>query len=159
MNLALVEISLHHYGDAEQHLKKAVAVDPGSIQAYNDLANFYRLQNRIVGGAAGATGWCRKESRRDPALYRLGVDTGEPRTGREMPMSSSTSCANSCQIPPMLPWPLATSISNRNRWTRRWANTAEVTRRHRRILISRSGCRTFTFRRISYSWRPTWIER
>ncbi|MGA7225294.1 MAG: tetratricopeptide repeat protein, partial [Candidatus Acidiferrales bacterium] len=47
VNLALVEISLHHYGDAEQHLKKAVAVDPSSIQAYNDLANFYRLQNRM----------------------------------------------------------------------------------------------------------------
>src|SRR5215469_16851052 len=46
VNLALVEISLHHYGDAELHLKKAVAIDPKSTQAYRDLANFYRLQNR-----------------------------------------------------------------------------------------------------------------
>jgi tetratricopeptide (TPR) repeat protein len=47
VNVALVEISLHHYDDAERHLKKAIAVDPKSIQAYTDLANFYRLQNRV----------------------------------------------------------------------------------------------------------------
>src|SRR5215472_552595 len=46
VNLALVEVSLHHYSDAEQHLKKAIAIDPKSSQAYGDLANFYRLQNR-----------------------------------------------------------------------------------------------------------------
>jgi cellulose synthase operon protein C len=47
VNVALVEISLHRYDDAERHLKKAIAVDPKSIQAYTDLANFYRLQNRV----------------------------------------------------------------------------------------------------------------
>ena len=46
VNLALVEISLHRFREAEQHLKKAVAVDPKSMQATIDLANFYRLQNQ-----------------------------------------------------------------------------------------------------------------
>lgn len=46
VNLPLVEISLRHFEDAEHHLKKAVAVDAESIQAYTDLANFYRLQGR-----------------------------------------------------------------------------------------------------------------
>jgi tetratricopeptide (TPR) repeat protein len=43
VNVALVEISLGRYQDAEQHFKKAVSVDPKSIQAYTDLANFYRM--------------------------------------------------------------------------------------------------------------------
>jgi len=47
VNMASVEISLHRYADAERHLRKAVGVDPRSIQAYSDLANFYQLQNRI----------------------------------------------------------------------------------------------------------------
>jgi tetratricopeptide (TPR) repeat protein len=46
INTALVEINLHHFSDAEQHLKKALLVDPKSTEAYKDLANFYRLQNR-----------------------------------------------------------------------------------------------------------------
>jgi tetratricopeptide (TPR) repeat protein len=44
--MALVELSLHRTADAEQNFKRAVAVDPKSIQAYADLANFYRLQNQ-----------------------------------------------------------------------------------------------------------------
>jgi tetratricopeptide (TPR) repeat protein len=47
VNIALVEVSLHRLPDAEQHLKRAVAVDSRDTQAYMDLANFYRLQNRI----------------------------------------------------------------------------------------------------------------
>src|ERR1700730_14800385 len=46
INTALVEINLHRFSDAEQHLKKALLVDPKSTEAYKDLANFYRLQNR-----------------------------------------------------------------------------------------------------------------
>ena len=46
INTALVEINLHHFSDAEQHLNKALLVDPKSTEAYKDLANFYRLQNR-----------------------------------------------------------------------------------------------------------------
>ena len=38
---------MHRFPEAEQHLKKALAVDPKSIQASIDLANFYRLQNRL----------------------------------------------------------------------------------------------------------------
>jgi tetratricopeptide (TPR) repeat protein len=47
VNIALVEVTLHHLQDAERHLKKAVSVDSTDTQAYMDLANFYRLQNRI----------------------------------------------------------------------------------------------------------------
>lgn len=47
VNLALVEISLRRFPDAEQHLKQALTVDPKSTQARIDLANFYRLQNRV----------------------------------------------------------------------------------------------------------------
>ena len=47
LNIASVEISLRRYANAELHLKKAVAVDPKSVQACSDLANFYRLQNRM----------------------------------------------------------------------------------------------------------------
>lgn len=48
VNIALVEVTLHHLQDAERHLKKAVSVDSKDTQAYMDLANFYRLQNRIT---------------------------------------------------------------------------------------------------------------
>ena len=48
INIALVEISLHRSADAEQNLKKALAVDPKSAQANIDLANFYHLQNKIA---------------------------------------------------------------------------------------------------------------
>jgi tetratricopeptide (TPR) repeat protein len=47
VNLALVEVSLHHLPDAERHLKRAVSVDSADTQADVDLANFYRLQNRV----------------------------------------------------------------------------------------------------------------
>ena len=47
VNLALVEISLKRFKDAEEHLKKAVATDPKSLQANLDLANFYSQQNRL----------------------------------------------------------------------------------------------------------------
>jgi tetratricopeptide (TPR) repeat protein len=43
---ALVELSLNRLTDAEQHLKKAVAVDPKSVQACADLADFYRLDRQ-----------------------------------------------------------------------------------------------------------------
>jgi len=48
INTALVEINMHRFSDAEQHLKKALTVDPRSTEAYKDLANFYRLQNRVA---------------------------------------------------------------------------------------------------------------
>src|SRR5215467_4858042 len=47
VNVALVEISLGRFSPAERHLKQALAVDPKDQQAYVDLVNFYRLQNRI----------------------------------------------------------------------------------------------------------------
>ena len=47
VNLALVEINLRRFSDAEKHLKQAVATDPKSLQANMDLANFYRLQNQL----------------------------------------------------------------------------------------------------------------
>jgi tetratricopeptide (TPR) repeat protein len=48
VNMALVEITLYRLSDAEQHLKKALIVDPKSIQAYSVLADFYRSQNRAL---------------------------------------------------------------------------------------------------------------
>jgi tetratricopeptide (TPR) repeat protein len=48
VNIALVEVSLHRWPDAERHLKKAVLVDSRDTQAYVDLANFYRIQNHTV---------------------------------------------------------------------------------------------------------------
>ena len=62
VNLALVEISVHRFPEAEQHLKKAVAVDPKSVQASIDLANFYRLQNRLAGITASIAGWREEQS-------------------------------------------------------------------------------------------------
>jgi len=47
LNLALIEISLRRWSDAEGHLKKAVATDPKSVRANLYLANFYRLQKKI----------------------------------------------------------------------------------------------------------------
>jgi tetratricopeptide (TPR) repeat protein len=47
VNLALVEISLRHPSEAEKHLKLAIRVDPKSVLGIIDLANFYRLQNRV----------------------------------------------------------------------------------------------------------------
>jgi tetratricopeptide (TPR) repeat protein len=47
VNLALVEISLRRLKDAEEHLRKAVATDPKSLQANIDLAHLYRLQNKL----------------------------------------------------------------------------------------------------------------
>ena len=47
LNLALIEISLRQWTDAEGHLKKAVSTDPKSVRANLYLANFYRLQKRI----------------------------------------------------------------------------------------------------------------
>jgi tetratricopeptide (TPR) repeat protein len=47
VNLALIEISLRRFSDAERHLKQAVAVDPKSLQASIGLADFYRLQNKL----------------------------------------------------------------------------------------------------------------
>jgi tetratricopeptide (TPR) repeat protein len=46
VNMALVEVTLHRWANAEQHLKDALAMDPAFVQAYMDLVNFYRLQNR-----------------------------------------------------------------------------------------------------------------
>src|SRR5260370_7797563 len=45
--MALVEISLRHLPEAEQHLKQAIQVDPKSVQANIDLANFYHLQGKL----------------------------------------------------------------------------------------------------------------
>ena len=47
VNLALVEISLRRFKDAEEHLRKAIATDPKSLQANIDLAHLYRLQNKL----------------------------------------------------------------------------------------------------------------
>jgi tetratricopeptide (TPR) repeat protein len=47
MNLALIEISLRRFSDAEKHLKQAVAKNPSSSQATITLANFYLLQNNL----------------------------------------------------------------------------------------------------------------
>jgi tetratricopeptide (TPR) repeat protein len=48
VNLALVEISLRRFPDAEKHLKQAVAADPKFLQASVDLAGLYRLQNKLL---------------------------------------------------------------------------------------------------------------
>ncbi len=47
VNMALVEIGLRHLPEAEQHLKQAIQVDPKSVQANIDLANFYHLQGKL----------------------------------------------------------------------------------------------------------------
>jgi len=47
VNLGLVEVGLNRIPEAELHLKKAIAVDPKSTQASMDLANFYRLHDRL----------------------------------------------------------------------------------------------------------------
>jgi tetratricopeptide (TPR) repeat protein len=47
VNVALVEISLHHQAEAEQQFQKAVQVDPKSVQANLDLANFYHLEGKL----------------------------------------------------------------------------------------------------------------
>ncbi len=47
VNMALVELTLHRLGDAEEHFKKAVQVNPRSVQASLDLANFYHLQGKL----------------------------------------------------------------------------------------------------------------
>jgi len=47
VNMALVEIGLRRLPEAEQHLKQAVQVDPKSVQANIDLANFYDLQGKL----------------------------------------------------------------------------------------------------------------
>jgi len=47
VNMALVEIGLRRLPEAEQHLKQAIQVDPKSVQANIDLANFYHLQGKL----------------------------------------------------------------------------------------------------------------
>ena len=47
VNMALVEISLRRLPEAEQHLKQAIQVNPKSVQANIDLANFYHLQGKL----------------------------------------------------------------------------------------------------------------
>ena len=47
VNVGLVEITMHRWTAAENHLKKAVQVDPKSVQARVNLANFYHLQKQI----------------------------------------------------------------------------------------------------------------
>src|SRR5207302_6322266 len=47
INLALAEIGLSRFSDAEKNLESAVQVDSQSIQAYTNLANLYRLQGQM----------------------------------------------------------------------------------------------------------------
>ena len=48
VNLALVEISLRRFAAAEQHLEKAMTIDPKFTQAYINLATCYQLQDRTA---------------------------------------------------------------------------------------------------------------
>ena len=47
INLALVEVSLRHFDQGEQYLRKAISVDQHSVQAYTDLVNFYRVRGDV----------------------------------------------------------------------------------------------------------------
>ena len=48
INLSLLELSLRRFDDAEKHLLKACDVDPHSIQAFSDLASFYRIKGDLA---------------------------------------------------------------------------------------------------------------
>ena len=47
LNLALVEITLRRFTEAEEHLKKAISKDPKSLRARLDLASFYRMESKV----------------------------------------------------------------------------------------------------------------
>jgi tetratricopeptide (TPR) repeat protein len=46
IDLALVEMGLHRFADAEAHLRQAIALDPGAISAYVNLATALRLEGK-----------------------------------------------------------------------------------------------------------------
>jgi tetratricopeptide (TPR) repeat protein len=48
VDLALVEASLHRFGDAETHLNQAIALDRHAVSSYLDLASVLRLQTKVA---------------------------------------------------------------------------------------------------------------
>jgi tetratricopeptide (TPR) repeat protein len=51
VDIGLAEVNLKHYDLAEEHLRKAIEVNPHEVNAYTNLASLYRLQGQLEDGA------------------------------------------------------------------------------------------------------------